>query len=116
MLYVNGAPILPNGRILAALLASGPIAAYANGVPYNAAGAIVLTLGVPEVYNAGIPFRQGAICFVVNENAGPLVGEDGNAGFPVGPLGRLIFSRTRPIVGYINGWPVASNRALAAST
>ena len=113
MNYVNGAVISPSGRVLVSL---GPTVSYYGGLPYAANGGLVIVLGVPQGYNAGIPYRGTAICVVANENAGPLPGWEGNSGFPAGPLGRLILSRNRPVAGYVNGWPIASNGAIAAGT
>jgi hypothetical protein len=110
--YVNGAPISPAGRILVGV--GTPIVTYSGGIPYDANGHIVVVLGQPETYNAGIPYRQGALCVVASEVAGPVFG-DFNSGWPTGALGRLLLSRTHPVQRYVNGWPIANNGAIAVA-
>jgi hypothetical protein len=109
---VNGAPIDSGGRVLTDR-GVGAVDTVQEGLPYTAAGALMLqTVGPLDGYNP-YPMKGGKLFAIVSEIA-PVAPSYMNGFVCDGATGALIFNLTLPIVGTINGWPVEANGTICA--
>lgn len=113
-MMVNGATIV-GGRVSINSSLSVPTS-WNQGLPYLGQSLAVNTLnGAPSSYNAGLGFIGQHLSVHILEVNPPV--HDDNAGWPVDRLtGALFMNLTLPVAGYVNGWPVAANGTICATT
>ena len=112
---INGATLI-GGRVAIHSAIAEP-ASWSQSLPYetNEALAVNTTNGAKTSVMAGLFFIGQRVAVQVSETPTLPAGMDYNVGWPQNPVtGELIVNLTLPVVGYMNGWPVAANGTICA--